>query len=187
LDELKDAARLRNLLYEKGKPLEYAILDALKILRFNTSQYDDGESEFDAVFVSSEGRLIGETEGKDRKAINIDKLRQLALNIHEDLEHEDVESPAKAVLFGNAFRLEPLNEREEPFTKKCISASSTSSAALVYTPDLFEVALYLSDNKDAKFATRCRKAILSTVGRVQFPDIPNDNKSKKTESSKSET
>ncbi len=172
ITKIRDIGRLRNLLFEKGKPLEYAILDALKIIGFDASQYDDGESEFDVVFESKEGRLIGEAEGKDNKAINIDKLRQLALNIHEDLEREDVEIPAKGVLFGNAFRLQPLAERNEPFTTKCLSAAGTSSTALVFTPDLFAIAKYLSDNRNSRFATKCRKALLNSIGRVEFPVIP---------------
>ncbi|MDD5052278.1 MAG: hypothetical protein PHO27_06050 [Sulfuricurvum sp.] len=172
LEQIKDLGRLRNLLFEKGKPLEYAILDALKIIGFDVSQFNDGKSEFDAVFQSKEGRLIGEAEGKDNKAVNIDKLRQLALNIHEDLERDDIESPAKAVLFGNSYRLIPVEERDEPFTTKCMSAASTSSTALVFTPDLFNVAQYLSNNKDARFATKCRKVLFTSIGRVQFPPIP---------------
>ncbi len=172
IQRVKELSRLRNLLFEKGKPLEYAILDALKIMGFKVSQYDDGESEFDAIFESEEGRLIGEVEGKDNKAINIDKLRQLALNVYEDLGREEVNTPAKAVLFGNAFRLVPIRERIEPFTTKCVSAASTSSTALVFTPDLFIVAKYLLDNSDNAFAIECRKALLSSVGRVEFPSIP---------------
>lgn len=172
IDEVKDLGRLRNLLFEKGKPLEYAILDALKIIGFEVSQFDDGESEFDAVFESKEGRLIGEVEGKDNKAINIDKLRQLAMNIHEDLERDEVDEPAKAVLFGNSYRLQPVDERAEPFTTKCISAATISSTALVSTPDLFHIAKYLKDKRDARYATKCRKAILNSIGKVCFPDIP---------------
>lgn len=172
VDEIKGVGRLRNLLFEKGKPLENAILDALKVLGFEVSQFNNGESEFDAVFESKEGRLIGEAEGKDNKAVNIDKLRQLALNIHEDLEREEIDKPAKAVLFGNSYRLLPINERTEPFTTKCISAASTSSTALVFCPDLFVVTKYLKDKRDSSFATKCRKAILNSVGRVNFPEIP---------------
>jgi hypothetical protein len=172
LDELRNLGRLRNLLYEKGKPLEYSIIDALLILGFNAEQYHDTDSEFDVVFESKEGRFIGEAEGKDNKAINIDKLRQLEMNIHEDLDRDEVEEPAKAVLFGNAFRLEPVNNRGVPFTTKCVSASERSSTALVFTPDLFRVARYLSNKKDARFATKCRKVILSTTGRVVFPEVP---------------
>lgn len=178
LEQIKDFGRLRNLLFEKGKPLEYAILDALKIIGFEVSQFDDGKSEFDAVFESKEGRLIGEAEGKDNKSINIDKLRQLALNIHEDLEREEVNNPAKAVLFGNAHRLLPVEERKEPFTAKCISGASTSSVALVFTPDLFNIAKYLLDNKDSRFSTKCRKALLNSIGKVEFPSVPQSQQPK---------
>ena len=186
LDQVKTLERCRHLLFEKGKPLEFAILDGLKTIGFEVSQFDDGESEFDAVFESTEGRLIGEAEGKDNKAINIDKLRQLSLNIHEDLEREEVSEPAKPVLFGNAYRLQPLDERSSPFTAKCISASTTSSTALVSTSDLFKVVKYLKDNRDAKFATKCRKAILNTVGLVNFPSIP-QKKSEVKEQDETET
>lgn len=185
IDEVKDLGRLRNLLFEKGKPLEYAILDALKIIGFEVSQFDDGESEFDAVFESKEGRLIGEAEGKDNKAINIDKLRQLAMNIHEDLERDEVDEPAKPVLFGNSYRLQPIDERPEPFTTKCISAAATSSTALVFTPDLFYIAKYLKDKRDARYATKCRKAILTSIGKVNFPDVPQEAVTE-SEQSKSE-
>ncbi len=174
IDEVKDLGRLRNLLFEKGKPLEFAILDALKIIGFDVSQFDNGESEFDAVFESKEGRLIGEAEGKDNKPINIDKLRQLAMNIHEDLERDEVNDPAKPVLFGNPYRLQPIDTRPEPFTTKCISAATTSSTALVFTPDLFLIAKYLKDKRDTRYATKCRKAILTSVGQVKFPAVPNE-------------
>lgn len=172
IDNVNDLGRLRNLLFEKGKPLELAILDALKIIGFEVSQFDNGESEFDAVFESKEGRLIGEAEGKDNKAINVDKLRQLALNIHEDLERDEVSEPAKPVLFGNPYRLQSIEDRPEPFTSKCITAATTSSTALVSTPDLFLVAKYLTDKRDAKYAAKCRKVILNTIGKVNFPAIP---------------
>ncbi|WP_407312989.1 hypothetical protein [Pseudomonas sp. nanlin1] len=172
MDQASDLGRLRNLLFEKGKPLELAILDALKTIGFNVTQFDNGESEFDAVFESKEGRLIGEAEGKDNKAINIDKLRQLALNIHEDFERDEVNEPAKPVLFGNPYRLQSVEERPEPFTNKCISAAATSSTALVFTPDLFLVAKYLKDKCDEVYAAECRKALLTTIGKVRFPEFP---------------
>ena len=172
LERISKLSKLRNLLFEKGKPLEFAILDALKILGFSVSQYEDADSEFDAVFESEEGRLIGEVEGKDNKAINIDKLRQLSLNIHEDLQREEVFVPAKSVLFGNAYRLLNLEERPDPFTDKCKSAALVSSTALIFTPDLFFVAKYLKDNKNVRFAKQCRESILEANGRVKFPSIP---------------
>ncbi|MCG9628781.1 hypothetical protein L1D34_28655 [Vibrio mediterranei] len=172
LEELEGAGALRGLLYETGKALEASILVGLKILGFQAENYEDDTKEFDVVFESSEGRLIGEAEGKDNKAINITKLRQLALNLHEDLERDEVSSPAKGVLFGNAYRLKPLNERQQPFTDKCLLSSNTSSTALVHTPDLFSVVHYVLETNDLIFAESCRKALIETVGLVKFPAIP---------------
>lgn len=172
LDELKETGRLRNLLFEKNKPLEHAILDALRILRFSASHFDDGESEFDAVFESPEGRFLGEAEGKDNKAIKIEKFDALTRHILEDLGREEVDSPAKGVLFGNPFRLNPLEERANPFSKKCVKMSRSQSVALVFTPDLFKVVQYLSNKEDSAFAETCRKAIFDASGRVQFPELP---------------
>jgi hypothetical protein len=66
------------------------------------------------VFESEEGRLIGEAEGKDNKAINVDKLRQLSMNIHEDIQREEVTTPAKGVLFGNGYRFNLFRSVELP-------------------------------------------------------------------------
>lgn len=170
--QLQSAAGLRALLYEKGKVLENVIIQALRILGFTATPYKDSNSEFDAVFESAEGRFIGEAEGKDNKAVNVDKLRQLSMNIHEDLQRDSVTAPAKPVLFGNGFRLLSLGERGEPFTDKCINAATTSSTALVFTPDLFRAVQYLVATEDAEYAQGCRRAIFSTSGRVVFPPPP---------------
>ncbi|WP_050010631.1 hypothetical protein, partial [Herbaspirillum sp. B65] len=146
--QLKESARLRNLLFEKGKPLENAIIDALALLGFEAAAYKDSESEFDVVFESSEGRMIGEAEGKDSKAINVDKLRQLAMNVTEDLARDSVDLPAKGVLFGNGYRLLAPENRPDQFTDKCKNAAAASSTALIATSDLFKVAQYLAGNQD---------------------------------------
>jgi hypothetical protein len=172
IEELRAAGSYRGLLYEKGKPLENVIIEALRLFGFTAAPFKDSDSEFDVVFESIEGRLIGEAEGKDNKPINIDKLRQLSMNIHEDLQREHVAKPAKPVLFGNGFRLQPLSERAEPFTDKCHSAATTSSTALVFTPDLFGPVQYLVCNSDAEYALACRQALLLSTGRVTFPLPP---------------
>lgn len=169
---LKSAGALRALLYEKGKPLENAIIDALRLLGFKAEAFKDTESEFDVVFECDEGRLIGEAEGKDNKAVNVDKLRQLSMNIHEDLQRDEVTTPAKAVLFGNGYRLQPLGGRADPFTDKCHSAASTTSTALIFTPDLFPPVQHLVETSDADYARACRQAILCASGRVTFPPAP---------------
>jgi hypothetical protein len=171
-EQLKAAGRLRALLYEKGKALEGAIIQALKILGFDAHPFAEVDSEFDVVFECHEGRLIGEAEGKDTKAINIDKLRQLAMNIHEDLQRDDVTSPAKPVLFGNGYRLTMPDDREVQFTAKCISASEMSNTALVTTSDLYRAAQYLTDHQDEDYARICREALLGGLGLVQLPAPP---------------
>jgi len=172
--EVVDAGKIKRLLFEQGHPLEDAVLEAMSILGFKASSYRDSESEFDVVLESPEGRCIGEVEGKDRKAIDINKIRQLETNIHEDLEREEITGPAKAVLFGNAFRLTVPSDRPwEHFTQKCRTAAKRTGTALVRTCDLFEVARKLVDNPDSEFATLCRRAILETEGEVVvFPPVP---------------
>lgn len=166
------AAMPRALLYEKGKPLEAAIIAALTTLGFKAEPFKDSDSEFDVVFECAEGRLIGEAEGKDTKAVNIDKLRQLSMNTHEDLQREEVTAPAKPVLFGNGFRLQDPLERPDPFTEKCHSAAALSSTALVATADLFGPVQYLLAQSDPDYAAACRAVVLCTVGRVIFPTPP---------------
>lgn len=175
---LSDESILKGLLYEKGKPLEYAILEALTMLGFTVSQYTDSESEFDVVFESKEGRVIGEAEGKDNKPISIDKLRQLEMNIHEDFARDEVSDMAKGALIGNAFRLTAPGDRGEFFTEKCLTASQRSKTALIKSIDLFMVAHYLSAKSDKLFARKCRNAILGASGVVDFPKIPKGGLSK---------
>jgi len=176
IEQLRNSGRLRALLYENGKALERAIIEALSVMGFRTSQYKEGESEFDVVFESEEGRLLGEAEGKDNKAINVDKLRQLAMNIHEDLLREEIATPAKGVLFGNGFRLSDPSKRDIQFTTKCVSAATSSGTALITTTDLFVAARYLSDKQDEGYAKTCREALLHGSGIVKMPTPPeNDN------------
>lgn len=170
--ELLEQAKLRELLYETGHPLEDSLHHALKIMGFETSSYKENESEFDVIFESDEGRLLGEAEGKDNKAVNVGKLRQLQMNILEDLEREEVEEPAKGVLFGNGYRLTPPEERADQFTAKCVSASNQNGTALVSTSELFKATKYLAEHNDAEFARQCREAILNGVGVVALPNPP---------------
>ena len=163
---------LKKLMYEKGKPLEAVVRLALELIGFTASHYEDSVSEFDVIFESEQGRFLGEIEGKDRKAINIDKLRQLRMNIEEDCDREDVSEPAKGILIGNAYRLTDPNERNDFFTERCVTAAQRREIALIRTDHLFEVAKYLSDKSDKRYADACRKAILNAAGQVEFPNLP---------------
>lgn len=104
LIKIDQEVMLRNLLFEKGKILENAINIALETLGYIAKNYNDGNLELDHIIISPEGdRFIGESEGKDTSAINIDKFRQLSSNIQEDLQKEEIENPAVGILFGNGF------------------------------------------------------------------------------------
>jgi hypothetical protein len=180
-EELEEARVLHGLLFESGAPLEHSILKALRLLGFEASGYKEGESEFDAVFTSPEGRFLGEAEGKESKAINIDKMSQLERNLQEDFARDEVDTYAKGVLFGNAFRFASLSEREEFFTPKCVSAAKRLGIALVRTPDLFEAARYLAKSNDPVYAEACRRAIFEAKGDVvSFPEVPGHSKEQKT-------
>ena len=171
--QLKTAGELRYLLYEQGKPLEKSVLQALQLFGFDAKGFKEDGSEFDAVFSSAEGRFIGEVEGKDNKAINIDKFSQLERNLNEDFARDGVEQFAKGVLFGNAFRLQPPPERENPFTEKCRTAAKRLGVALVRTEDLFAPSRYMKDKRDDEYGKRCREAIFATSGDiVTFPAPP---------------
>jgi hypothetical protein len=173
---LSKVTEVKALLYEKGKPLENAIINGLKLLGFEAENFKESDSEFDVVFTSPEGRLIGEAEGKDNKAINVDKLRQLEMNINEDFEREEVKEMAKAVLIGNAFRLINPLERDCFFTEKCQTAANRSNTALLSTAELYKAVQYLSDNKIESYAKKCRKSIIETVGIVSMPEPPRTKK-----------
>lgn len=168
------AGSARALLYEQGKPLEAAVLESLKLMGFDAANLVEGGSEFDAVFTSDEGRFIGEVEGKDTKAINIEKFSQLERNLNEDFARDGVDSFAKGVLFGNAYRLTPFSQQRDPFTEKCHTAAKRLKVALVHTPDLFNPSRYLKSSGDKIYAESCRRAIFNSNGDVViFPDTPN--------------
>ena len=154
--------------------MEDAVLQAMHLMGFEASRYRDPTSEFDVVLECPEGRCIGEVEGRDSKAIDISKMRQLAMNIQEDFSREEVQEMAKGVLFGNAYRLTaPPDRPDTHFTEKCATAARSNRTALVRTCDLFEVAKALVDNPDETFTAACRQAIFDASGQeVRFPVHP---------------
>ena len=163
---------LKDLLFETGKPLELAVIKALETLGFSASNYDDGILELDQVIISPEKiRYIGECEGKDNKAIDISKFRQLQDSLNEDFEREDVEEKAFGILFGNPQRLLPINERTNFFTQKCINGAQREKIALIKTTDLFKVSKYLSEKEDEEYQKKCRDAIYNGLGTIiEFPN-----------------
>jgi len=172
--ELEKEIKLKDLLFEQGKPLENAVIKALKILGYQAENYDDGDLEMDQVIISPEkNRYIGENEGKDNKDINITKFRQLVDALNADFARDEVKEKAFGILFGNPERLKDPEKRKLDFTTKCKSGAKKENIALVKTVDLFAVAKFLNENDDKKFKKDCRNAIHKGLGNiVVFPAIP---------------
>ena len=172
-DSLEDAGLLQALLFAQGRQLEDAVLRALRLMGVKAEHYVDEESEFDAVFAIDGQRFLGEAEGRDRAAIDIDKITQLERNIAEDFAREEVTEHARGVLFGNPQRLTTPGERERTFTTKCMSSAKRNEFALVLTHQMFGPAAYLEATEDHDYAAACRAAITGTKGQVvEFPEVP---------------
>ena len=172
-DSLGEASVLQGLLYAQGRPLEDAVLRALKLMGVDAARVAEGDSEFDAVFTIDGRRILGEVEGRDKAAIAIEKITQLERNIAEDFARGDVAEHAHGVLFGNPQRVVPPDERTKTFTARCITSAERSGFALVLTHTMFEPAAYLEANNDAEYAASCRVAIANTNGElVEFPEVP---------------
>ncbi|TKC07994.1 hypothetical protein FA048_12580 [Pedobacter polaris] len=172
LMEKEELIQYSALLFENGKPLEKAVEKSLQLLGYTVENFKDGDIEIDHLISHTNGiRMIGESEGKDNSAIDISKFRQLESNINEDFERDDVEVPAKGIIFGNGHRLVEPHLRADQFTQKCLTNAKRLGTALVKTVDLYEVVVYVLDNaNDKQFQTNCRKAIESTTGEVvEFP------------------
>ena len=169
--QIAQESQFKRLLFDSGKSLEEAVTQALRLLGFDAQHVSEGDSEFDVVFQSAEGRFLGEVEGKLNKPVNIDKLSQLERNLQEDFSRDDVNEYAIGVLFANTYLLTPPNERPpEYFTQKCLSGSTRGNIALVRTPDLFDAILAVKRGADANFVQGCRKAFLAgRGGLVRFP------------------
>jgi hypothetical protein len=172
MSKLDEEIKIKQLLYEQGKPLENAIIKGLEILGFSARNFTDAKSEFDVVFESSEGRLLGEAEGKDNKAIAIDKLRQLNGNVTEDLLKEGNTVKAKGILFGNAFRMSKPEDRGSFFTEKCVDSANQFGIGLVSTVDMFRVCQYVLRSNDVAFAKLCREKLVQATGIFLFPEVP---------------
>ena len=165
---MADVSEYSHLLYETGKPLEHAIEKVLRLLGYTVETLRIGDLEIDHVIVSPTGlRMIGESEGKDSSAIDISKFRQLESNIGEDFERDDVDHPAKGLLFGNGFRLSAPETRAQQFTQKSLTNAGRLGSALIRTADLYAVAVHLLDHpEDEEFKAACRAAIEETAGGV---------------------
>ena len=172
---LKSEQEYRGLLFETGKPLEEIVKKSLRVLGYTTENFTDKVgNEIDIILISPEGNTYcGECEGKESKAIDINKFRQLSDHIEVYEESLNDDTTIHGVLFGNAARLKEIKEREEDFTKTCIDRAKHKNIILIKTSDLYPLVQYLRETDDEDFKKICRDTIHNSLGQiVQFPSIP---------------
>lgn len=174
---LEKEEQIKDLLFENGKPLENAIIEALRILDYEAKNVYIDNNEIDILAKSPEGDIFCcEAEGKDNKSIDITKFRQLSdnLNIYQDSHQNEY---AYAILFCNIYRKEKLENRPvEYFTEHCLQGAISNNFILIKTTDLFFVIRDIkncNDNKKVEeYKKKCREAILDSKGKiVDFPRI----------------
>jgi len=92
------------------------------------------------------------------------------MNVLEDYSRDEVEEMAKGVLFGNPYRLLPIEKRNEHFTKKSLTASVENNVALIRTPDLYFICQNI-DNFSEDEKKRIRQKMLESTGIVDFSEF----------------
>lgn len=175
---LEKEEQIKDLLFENGKPLENAIIEALRILGYEAENIYIDNNEIDILATSPEGEIFCcEAEGKDNNAIDITKFRQLLDHIAIYKEHIEYKSNVNGILFGNAYRKEELaNRPEEYFTGHCLQGSMLNNFILIRTTDLFfavrDIKNCNNNIKVEEYKNKCREAILNSKGKiVVFPKI----------------
>jgi hypothetical protein len=161
-------AEFRALLYEQGKPLEDAVIRALKLMGFHAERFRKADIDHDVILESSEGRAIAEIEGKDNDSIHVDKIDQLTRVIDEDFYEHEVYSDG--ILIGNPYRFTHPNDRKEEFTEKVRIAAKRKGFILLTSAELFKAVMKILEEPDSKdFKTACRIKILESKGeQVNF-------------------
>jgi len=152
------------LLYEQGKfQLEPVVRDALSLLGFTAKEADPS----DGLLVSHEGAALLEVEGKDDKAVNIDKCRQLLDYVVDD--ETKTQQAKKGILVGNGFRLKNLGERTEQFTRRAIESATGNHFCLLTSEILFHLVCQVLEKPDnGELKTQIRKQLLATDGLFQL-------------------
>lgn len=175
---LKKEEQIKDLLFENGKPLENAIIEALRILGYEAENIYIDNNETDILAKSPGGEIFCcEAEGKDNNAIDITKFRQLLDHIVIYKKHIEYKSNVNGILFGNAYRKEELaNRAEEYFTEHCLQGAISNNFILIKTTDLFFVIRDIKNCNDnekiEEYKKKCREAILNSKGKiVTFPKI----------------
>ncbi|MFC2051005.1 hypothetical protein ACFLTN_07520 [Chloroflexota bacterium] len=149
------------LLYEQGKfQLEPVVRGAFSLLGFTVKEAEPS----DGLLESDEGVALLEIEGKDDKAINIDKYSKLLNYVIND-EAQTGTKRKKGILVGNGFRLNDPKDRRQQFTREVIGAAKSIGFCLLSTQIMFDLVCKVLDDPDNDDLKRqIRQQLLATDG-----------------------
>lgn len=133
-----ELGKYKGLLYLSGKPLEILVREAFEVIGFEVKHFQNNESEFDAILNFQKTEFLVEVEGKDNKAIDISKMRQLESNIQEHFALAETIDYAKGVLVGNPMRKIPLSHRTISLLKNALPQQTEQMLLCCKAPSYFE-------------------------------------------------
>lgn len=173
--EEKRLGKLRALLFAKDKQLEDAVNMAFSILGAEVKEYENKPEalQIDSYIKYNGSILLGDAKGHDRWATNSD-ISQMSSNRNHffNLVCGENDDMPKGLVVVNSFRKEELvnRKKQECCTHKALKVAEADNIAIIWAPDLFEVAKKVTDTKNKNYAKSCMEAILNTSsGLVDFP------------------
>ena len=152
---LLEKMEIKKLLYEGDEALENVVKKAFEEMGFTLVKKD----YMDWISSSDTGEAILEVTGSEG-SIDIAKLRQLLNYLLTDYQATKTEK--KAILVGNHFINDPLNERGDPFTERVVMESGVHSICLLTTIELYKAICAIREKAIA--SKTIRKKIMETVG-----------------------
>lgn len=150
-EQITDLEVPRELLYESGLHLESICKRVLSGLGAIVKPAEASEEDF---VVEFEGRkAVAEVKGNN-KSISVDDLRQLG-SYREDYAIRRSEE-IKGILFGNAWRLSPPEDRQIDFPERVVAYAVPRGIALVSTVELFRAYCAVKNGRVKAEEVLCR-------------------------------
>lgn len=136
-NQVDNIALFKQLLYETGQPLEEVVKLTLEKIggRIEPSKFE-GQEEY--LLVTDHEKAVVEVKGRI-KSISMSDMREVLDYVNEYLIQKS--ENVKGVLIGNAWRLDPVDERGTPqkqiFPDNVKRAAKDRDIALISTVELF--------------------------------------------------
>jgi hypothetical protein len=164
-----DLEQLKELLYESGKQLEFAVRKAFGVIGFQVIEPEKYQESFDLFAVEGDLHIIGEIEGS-KGQIDVQKYRQL-LDYVTDLSVLKGKK-CKGIMIGNGYLDIDPEKRQEQFTIHTIKGCNDQGYCRITTAELFKAVqriLLTKSNEEEKKLIRDR--ILNCKDEFKLEDI----------------